>query len=372
MDHLAAADVDAAVIRVDGNVARLRVADVLPAQERVSGAQTAVRAGQAVGHEAGAVERARGARAPDVLGVADVAVRAVDDRVAGHGVVSGLGVGRRGRGARAAAGVSAATLLVLDGGLLRLLHDLLGRSGLGGSLGGALLLEELGGLGGQAVIGRLHLADGGLGLVLDLLGLGGLLSSNLLLGGVLGLLVLDLLTQVLGLVDELGIALVHLVEQIPVVHELGERRGPEQHVDDRSAAVAVHRLGTIAQALLKAGDLLVRLVDALLRLVHLLLRLLLLVKRGVVIVGSLIQLSLHGVEGCENRLGLRLLLGGRRIRVSLGRHGDRHHDAHGEHGGKGRRSRDAEGISLRINHVIASSLSAFPRTSAPVSRKAVL
>ena len=184
--------------------------------------------------------------------------------------------------------MAAATLLVLDGGLLRLLHDLLGRSGLGGCLGGALLLEKLGGLGGQAVVGRLHLVDGRLRLLLDLLGLLGLLSGNLLLRGVLGLLVLDLLTQVLGLVDELGIALVHLVEQIPVVHELGERRGTEQHVDDRSAAVAVHRLGTIAQALLKAGNLLIRLVDALLRLVHLLLRLLLLVKRGVVIVGSLI------------------------------------------------------------------------------------
>ena len=89
MDHLAVADVDAAVIRARADVARLRVRDLLPAEEGIGRTETGVRSSQAVAHEARAVKSRGAAGAPDVL-AAELAVRTVNNRIARGRIVRGL------------------------------------------------------------------------------------------------------------------------------------------------------------------------------------------------------------------------------------------------------------------------------------------
>lgn len=93
VDHLAVADVDTAVAGIHGDVTGLGVAHARPSEEGVCRAQTRVATRQAVAHESGAIELAGSAGTPHVIGLADPAVGAVDDGVAGAGIVSGLGIG---------------------------------------------------------------------------------------------------------------------------------------------------------------------------------------------------------------------------------------------------------------------------------------
>ena len=52
MDHLTATDVNAGVVRVDHDIARLRIGHTGPAHEGAGGAKTAVTASEAVAYKA--------------------------------------------------------------------------------------------------------------------------------------------------------------------------------------------------------------------------------------------------------------------------------------------------------------------------------
>ena len=68
MDHLAAANVDAAMTAVDAHVARLRIAHLRPAHEGIGSSQTGMRSGKAVAHQTGAVVRPGANSTPSIGG----------------------------------------------------------------------------------------------------------------------------------------------------------------------------------------------------------------------------------------------------------------------------------------------------------------
>lgn len=74
MNHLAAADVDAAMVIVYANITRLRVGNTRPAHECARGAQASVAAGKAVAYQARTVERVRTNSAP-CIGLTQLGVR---------------------------------------------------------------------------------------------------------------------------------------------------------------------------------------------------------------------------------------------------------------------------------------------------------
>ena len=85
MDHLAAADVDAAVVTVYANITRLRIGNACPAHEGTRGTQAAVAAGKAVAYQTRAVERVRANCAP-LVGLTQLGVSAVYHAIARNGL----------------------------------------------------------------------------------------------------------------------------------------------------------------------------------------------------------------------------------------------------------------------------------------------
>ena len=81
VDHLTSADVDAAVVIVRADVARLGIAHLTKPHERAGGVHMGLAAGECVAHETRAVVGVRPGSTPRI-GLAELAVRAVDDRIA--------------------------------------------------------------------------------------------------------------------------------------------------------------------------------------------------------------------------------------------------------------------------------------------------
>ena len=112
MDHLATTDVDTAMVGVNADVTRLRVAHARPVHERVGGAQTRVAAGKAVAYQAGAVEGVGATGAP-LIGLAHLGISTVYHGVARYrlllvvvGIAAGIAAAIR-AGTRVAAAIAA-------------------------------------------------------------------------------------------------------------------------------------------------------------------------------------------------------------------------------------------------------------------------
>ena len=163
--------------------------------------------------------------------------------------------------------------------------------------------------------GVLHLD---LNLIVDLLAFRGLLGSDLLLTGKLVFSCLKLLTSGLGLVDQIGVVSVDLVQQLPILSKLGERGGAEQKVDERGGAGAVHAAGARAQTILQTFDFLGGLVDLYLLLLHGALGALLLIKSCIVVFAGGFQIGLQADQLVANGIRLGLLFSGRFSKRELG------------------------------------------------------
>ena len=281
--------------------------------------------------QTGAVERVGTLGTPDV-GAADAAHGVAHDRVVGADrtarVHDGPAATAAGGAATAAAGRAAAATGVA--GVRRGLRLTLAL-GLGGSFRrrcgsrcGLLLLEELLGLGVEGADQLGGLIDLGLDLALDLLGFFGLGRGDLLLAGVLVLGGLKLFAQGLRLVDHVGVVLVHLVEEIPVLGELFERGGTQDEIDEARRSVAVHVAGTRAQLVLQIADLAVSVVDFGLLGLHRRLRGIALVERGVIADFGSLEIGLQTDQLVAHRIGFGLLLSS-----GLGEGGRRSHDGEG-------------------------------------------
>ena len=282
MDHRSAADVDAAVGPVGADIAGFGIGDLGPTHESFRGAQTdAVPAAQTVADEAGAVEGIGTASCP-LVRLADFAVCAVNDGVA-----------------RNALRLAVVDVAVVGGRLavaLDVLLCLLGERGFASSL---FLGEQRGCLGAQGVVGCLHLGDHGLGLGLDGGGLLGLLCGDALLLLENGLLSFNFGAELLGLLNHFRIAVVEIVQKIPVGGEGLEVGGAEQQVEEGERAGAVHAAGARTEVFLQKENLRGCLFDFCLGFIHLGLGGFLLFNGGEVVDGCLIELLLHGVEACE-------------------------------------------------------------------------
>ena len=157
-----------------------------------------------------------------------------------------------------------------------------------------------------------------LNLVVNLFAFRGLLGSDLLLAGKFVFGGLKLLTSRFGLDNQIGVVGIDLVQQLPVLRELGKRGCAEQKVDERGGAGTVHAAGTRAQAILQSLDFLRGLVDLDLLLIHGALSALLLVKSCIVIFAGSFKIGLQADKLVANGIRLGLLFSGRFSKRELG------------------------------------------------------
>lgn len=161
MDHLAVADVDTAVAPAGGDIARLRIAYLRHAHERVRGSPSGEASSHGIAYQAGAIERARSYPTPRIW-QSYATVRPVDDSIARHRIVGGSGrlarSGRRGRRGDRCPEQHYPKRSRSLGPDAQTLPPRLGPSCIGGCLRSALLLQQLGRFGAQAVVGS-RMAD---------------------------------------------------------------------------------------------------------------------------------------------------------------------------------------------------------------------
>ena len=157
-----------------------------------------------------------------------------------------------------------------------------------------------------------------LNLIVDLLAFRSLLGSDLLLTRKFVFSRLKLLASGLGLVDQISVVGVDLVQQLPILRELGKRGSTQQKIDERGGAGAVHAAGARAQAILQTLDFLSGLVDLNLLLLHGALGAFLLVKSGIVVFAGSFEIGLQADQLIANGIRLGLLLGGRFSKRELG------------------------------------------------------
>ena len=175
----------------------------------------------------------------------------------------------------------------------------------------ALFLQQAGRLGAEAIVNRLHLGDGGLGLSLHLGGFGRLLGGYLGFPLGDGLLLGRLHAQQLLLLDECGVAFAHAHEKVPVGCELLEGRGAQKHLEHRGVALSVHAACACAQLLLQHFELGFDLLEPLARRIACSLGRRLGRQRLAVFGRCAVERFLHGVQAGERLFGFRLLLGRR-------------------------------------------------------------
>ena len=123
-------------------------------------------------------------------------------------------------------------------------------------------------------------------------------------------------TQLLGFGNHLRVVFVHPGKHVPVLHEVIERIGTQNDVEERGLTVAIHIVRTIAELALKIFDALVVFVDFRLALVHLRRGGIVSVDRGGVIFDLLVQIGIELQQLLKRSIGLCLLFSSRRLSES--------------------------------------------------------
>ena len=113
--------------------------------------------------------------------------------------------------------------------------------------------------------------------------------------------------QFLGFGNHLRVVFVHPGKHVPVLHEVIERIGTQNNVEERGLAIAVHIVRAIAELPLKVFDALVVVVDFRLALVHLRRSGIMSVDRSGVIFDLLVQIGIELQQFLKCSIGLCLL-----------------------------------------------------------------
>ena len=250
-----------------------------------------------------------------------MATRKIDDRARRRNVII-RAVARRGAAttiipAAAVAAIIAVTAIIVRrfrfGFLLNLLDS---RLGFGGKRSLTLLIVQCLRLGGKCIVRRLELLGERRAFLHCLVGFFHLIGRFAFLLAVFIALRFVIGTQLLGFGNHLRVVFVHPGKHVPVLHEVIERIGTQNDVEERGLTVAIHIVRTIAELALKIFDALVVFVDFRLALVHLRRGGIVSVDRGGVIFDLLVQIGIELQQLLKRSIGLCLLFSGRRLSES--------------------------------------------------------